>query len=97
MNEWENIANHIYEDAKEHFRKTEDLNYFSQYYPDDIIDFMNAHLSEIVGEEMKCRIDYPMPCLVQCILCTWPPPNHSRIICQRHDFIERNNVNKSLL
>jgi hypothetical protein len=95
--EYEQIAHNIYEDAKDHFRKTKDLNYFSQYYPNDRIDFLNDYVSKLAGDEMECNIEYPIPCVSRWIMCIWPPPNHSRIVCQRHRFIDKNSVNNRLI
>lgn len=96
IDDYDDIARCIYDDAKDHFKKTNDLNYFSEYYPNTSIDLILARMKPIVGEEMECSIDAPMPCLLKWIMCFHPPRHCSRIICQRHEYL-LNNTNKRLI
>lgn len=63
--EYNQVAEDIYEDAKDHFRTTNDLNYFSSFYPNTSIDFIVSQMKIIAGDEMQCSIDAPMPCFLK--------------------------------
>jgi len=91
------IAENIFNEAETHFRQTDDLNFFSQSYPNDHIPSIIKHMASLTHGKMECLSLIDPPCFLNPLMCFWPPPDHGRIVCHRCDNKTPDDLQKLIL
>ncbi len=82
------IAENIYQDATECFATTNYRNYYSEYYPSQRIPSILIKLSRLSRGQWISSAAKEPPCLLNMLMCVWPPRDHKRIVCQRHNSMK---------